>query len=309
MTDPAAIDPVAIDAAAATRTVLFVTGMSGAGRTSVANVLEDDGWYVADNVPVAVIGQVIEGVPVSEGGATKIAMVVRPTGASFASELAELRAVLADAGAHTYLLFVDASDPVLIRRFEQVRRRHPLQGSGTLSEGIAAERAKLAGVKADAQRVIDTSDLSATRLRTLVADAFPRESGKGLSIAVQSFGFKYGLPIDCDLVADVRFLPNPYWLPELREHNGRDVPVRDYVLGQPDALEFLLRYVELVDIVARGYQREGKGYMTIGIGCTGGKHRSVAMTEELTRRLAAETDSDGQPLYEVQASHRDLGRE
>ncbi|WP_371307802.1 RNase adapter RapZ [Gordonia sp. (in: high G+C Gram-positive bacteria)] len=290
-------------------TVLFVTGMSGAGRTSVANVLEDDGWYVADNVPVSVIAQVVDGVRTSEIGAQKIAMVVRPTGPTFAADLAHLRAELADGGAHTVLLFVDASDPVLIRRFEQVRRRHPLQGSGTLSEGIAAERAMLAGVKADAETLIDTSDLSATRLRTMVAQVFPSQTGQGLSIAVQSFGFKYGLPIDCDLVADVRFLPNPYWIPELREHNGREAPVRDYVLGQPDALEFLQRYTELVDIIARGYLREGKSYMTIGIGCTGGKHRSVAMTEEITRRLAAETDTDGRPRYEVVASHRDLGRE
>lgn len=290
-------------------TVLFVTGMSGAGRTSVANVLEDDGWYVADNVPVSVIAQVVDGVRTSEIGSQKIAMVVRAAGPGFAADLARLRAELADGGAHTSMLFVDASDPVLIRRFEQVRRRHPLQGSGTLSEGIDAERAMLAGVKADAETVIDTSDLSATRLRTMVAQAFPSQTGQGLSIAVQSFGFKYGLPIDCDLVADVRFLPNPYWIPELREHNGRDAPVRDYVLGQPDALEFLQRYVELVDIIARGYLREGKGYMTIGIGCTGGKHRSVAMTEEIVRRLAAETDVDGGPRYEVEASHRDLGRE
>lgn len=297
------------DPEGATTTVLFVTGMSGAGRTSVANVLEDDGWYVADNVPVSVIAQVVDGVRTSELGAQKIAMVVRPTGPTFAEDLAQLRGDLADGGAHTNLLFVDASDPVLIRRFEQVRRRHPLQGSGTLSEGIDAEREMLAGVRADAETVIDTSDLSATRLRSMVANAFPSKTGQGLTIAVQSFGFKYGLPIDCDLVADVRFLPNPYWIPELRDHNGREAPVRDYVLGQPDALEFLRRYVELVDIVARGYQREGKGYMTIGIGCTGGKHRSVAMTEELKRRLDAETDDDGRPRYEVQSTHRDLGRE
>ncbi len=290
-------------------TVLFVTGMSGAGRTSVANVLEDDGWYVADNVPVSVIAQVVDGVRTSEFGAQKIAMVVRATGPSFAADLARLRGQLADGGAHTMLLFVDASDPVLIRRFEQVRRRHPLQDGGTLSDGIASERAMLAGVKASANLEIDTSDLSATRLRTMVAKAFPSTAGKGLSITVQSFGFKYGLPIDCDLVADVRFLPNPYWIPELRPHNGRDAQVRDYVLGQPDALEFAMRYVELVDIIARGYLREGKGYMTIGIGCTGGKHRSVAMTEELVARLAGETDVDGNPRYEVTASHRDLGRE
>ncbi|GAA3970851.1 RNase adapter RapZ [Gordonia caeni] len=292
-----------------TTTVLFVTGMSGAGRTSVANVLEDDGWYVADNVPVSTIAQVVDAAQTSEIGAQKVAMVVRPTGPTFAADLRRLRGELADGGAHTSLLFVDASGPVLIRRFEQVRRRHPLQGAGTLSEGIAAERQMLAEVKADADTVIDTSDLSATRLRTLVADAFPSQTGTGMTIAVQSFGFKYGLPIDCDLVADMRFLPNPYWIPELREHNGRDGEVRDYVLGQSDAGEFLDRYVDLVDIIARGYLREGKSYMTIGIGCTGGKHRSVAITEELTRRLAAETDADGAPRYEVAPSHRDLGRE
>ncbi|MFC0315397.1 RNase adapter RapZ [Gordonia phosphorivorans] len=290
-------------------TVLFVTGMSGAGRTSVANVLEDDGWYVADNVPVAVIGQVIEGVLAEAEAAPRIAMVVRPTGPGFAADLTRLRQELAAGGAQTHLLFVDASDPVLIRRFEAVRRRHPLQGSGTLSEGIAAERDMLGDVKADAETVIDTSDLSATRLRTMVSSAFRSKDGQGLTIAVQSFGFKYGLPIDCNLVADVRFLPNPYWIPELREHNGLEAPVRDYVLGQPDAADFLDRYVDLVDIVARGYLREGKGYMSIGIGCTGGKHRSVAMTEDLTRRLSAVTGSDGEPRYVVEASHRDLGRE
>ncbi|GAC57309.1 hypothetical protein GOHSU_18_00640 [Gordonia hirsuta DSM 44140 = NBRC 16056] len=290
-------------------TVLFVTGLSGAGRTSVANVLEDDGWYVADNVPVSVIAQVVDGVRSSEIGAQKIAMVVRATGPEFADDLARLRGELTEGGADTKMVFVDASDEVLIRRFEHVRRRHPLQGTGTLSDGIEAEREMLAKVKDAAETVIDTSALSATRLRTMVANAFPSTSGGGLTISVQSFGFKYGLPMDCDLVADVRFLPNPYWIPELREHTGRDAGVREYVLGQPDASDFLDRYTGLVDLVGRGYLREGKGYMTIGIGCTGGKHRSVAMTEELTRRLAAETDADGKPRYTVEASHRDLGRE
>ena len=290
-------------------TVLFVTGMSGAGRTSVANVLEDEGWYVADNVPVSVIAQAVDGVRTSELGAEKVAMVVRATGPSFADELESLRAELADGGARTTMLFVDASDPVLVRRFEQVRRRHPLQGNGTISEGIAAERDMLADVKAKADTVIDTSDLSSTRLRSIVESTFPSAGGKRLTIAVQSFGFKYGLPIDSDLVADVRFLPNPYWLPELREFNGRDEKVRDYVLGQDDAEEFQSRYVGIIDIVARGYLREGKGYMTVGIGCTGGKHRSVAMSEELARRLREETDENGEPRYDVQVTHRDLGRE
>ncbi|MGB6245897.1 RNase adapter RapZ [Gordonia sp. (in: high G+C Gram-positive bacteria)] len=290
-------------------TVLFVTGMSGAGRTSVANVLEDDGWYVSDNVPISLIAQLVEMVRTSEVGAQRIAMVVRGGDPSFASAMATLRRDLEDGGASTSMMFVDASDDVLVRRFEQVRRRHPLQGTGTLSEGIAAERAITAPVAEAADTVIDTSNLSATRLRSIVENVFPHVAGRRLSIAVQSFGFKYGLPIDCDLVADVRFLPNPYWIPELREHNGRAPQVRDYVLGQDDAAEFLDRYVELVGIVGRGYLREGKGYMTLGVGCTGGKHRSVAMSEELARRLGEIVDDDGHRLYDVEVTHRDLGRE
>ncbi|GEE02738.1 nucleotide-binding protein [Gordonia spumicola] len=290
-------------------TVLFVTGMSGAGRTSVANVLEDDGWYVSDNVPVSLISQLIDMVRSDEDGPNKIALVVRAGEAGFADEIARLRDQLEAGGARTSIVFVDASDDVLVRRFEQVRRRHPLQGNGTLSEGIAAERLRLAGVQAGAGTVIDTSNLSATRLRSIVASTFGSVGSTALSVAVQSFGFKYGLPIDCNLVADVRFLPNPYWIPELREHNGRDPEVRDYVLGQTDAPEFLDRYTDLVGIVARGYKREGKGYMTIGVGCTGGKHRSVAMSTELARRLSEIVDEDGSPLYSVQVTHRDLGRE
>ncbi|MBM7369113.1 UPF0042 nucleotide-binding protein [Gordonia hydrophobica] len=290
-------------------TVLFVTGMSGAGRTSVANVLEDDGWYVSDNVPISLIATLVEMVRSSELGAQRIAMVVRGGDPSFGDEMQQLRRELEDGGARTSMIFVDASDDVLVRRFEQVRRRHPLQGNGTLGEGIAAERAIMDPVAHAANTVIDTSNLSSTRLRSIVENAFPSVAGRRLSIAVQSFGFKYGLPIDCDLVVDVRFLPNPFWIPELREHNGRDPQVRDYVLRQDDAAEFLDRYVDLVGIVGRGYLREGKGYMTLGVGCTGGKHRSVAMSEDLARRLSEATDADGAPLYDVEVTHRDLGRE
>nr|WP_238526343.1 RNase adapter RapZ [Gordonia neofelifaecis] len=283
--------------------------MSGAGRTSVANVLEDDGWYVSDNVPMSLISQLVEMVRSSEVGEQRIAMVVRGGDPSFAAEMAALRRSLEEGGASTSMIFVDASDDVLVRRFEQVRRRHPLQGSGTLGEGIAAERAVMEPVANRADRVIDTSNLSSTRLRSIVENVFPHVAGRRLSIAVQSFGFKYGLPIDCDLVADVRFLPNPFWIPELREHNGRDPQVRDYVLGQDDASAFLERYVDLVGIVARGYLREGKGYMTLGVGCTGGKHRSVAMSEDLARRLSEVVDAEGNPLYDVEVTHRDLGNE
>lgn len=290
-------------------TVLFVTGMSGAGRTSVANGLEDDGWYVADNVPVSLIGRLVETARAGEHGANRLALVVRASDERFGDEIAGVRRSLEDDGAHTSVVFVDASDSVLVRRYEQLRRRHPLQGGGTLGEAIAAERKILDPVRTSADLVIDTSSLSAARLRSMIEQAFPPVGGRRLTIAVQSFGFKYGLPIDCDLVADMRFLPNPYWIPELREHSGLEPPVRDYVLGQEDADPFLSRYVEIVGIVARGYLREGKSYMTLGIGCTGGKHRSVASSVELARRLRSLTDAEGNPEYDVTVIHRDLGRE
>lgn len=287
--------------------VLFVAGMSGAGRSTVANVLEDDGWYVADNVPPRLIATMVTMIRSNDPEITRLAMVVRASADSIGAELDGLRGELEADGITTRLLFLEADDQVLVRRFEQVRRRHPLQGRETLTEGIAREREILAPVKKSADLVVETSALTVAKLRDLVEGAYPGSPESGLSIAVQSFGFKYGLPIDSDLVADVRFLPNPYWVDELREHNGRDEPVRDYVLGQADAPTFLDSYVDLVTMIGRGYLREGKRYMTISIGCTGGKHRSVAMTEELARRLA-EVETEGAP-NDVRVMHRDLGRE
>lgn len=288
--------------------VLFVAGMSGAGRSSVANILEDDGWYVADNVPSSLVAKLVDFVHTDSPAIARMGIVVRATDSAIDDELAQVRGQLAHAGVRTRVLFLDASDQILVRRFEQVRRRHPMQGGATLIEGIARERAVLDPIRNSADQVVDTSALSIAKLRSVVEGMYPSSGDDKLSIAVQSFGFKYGLPIDSDLVADVRFLPNPYWIPELREHNGRDEPVRDYVLGQPEAEQFARTYVELVALVAPGYLREGKRYMTISIGCTGGKHRSVAMTEELAHRLA-ELSGDGPSGYEIRVMHRDLGRE
>lgn len=289
--------------------VLFVAGMSGAGRSTVANVLEDDGWYVADNVPPALISTMVDLIADSDPPVVRLAMVLRASDARLGDELRSLRAQLEATGTQTRLLFLDASDHVLVRRFEQVRRRHPLQGSETLIDGIARERVILAPIKDAADLVVETSSLTVAKLREVVADSYPHEAGSRLSVAVQSFGFKYGLPIDSDLVADVRFLPNPYWVADLRELNGRDAPVREYVLGQEEAGRFIDLYTELISVVGQGYLREGKRYMTVSIGCTGGKHRSVAISEELAARLRATADEAGGARYDVRVMHRDLGRE
>ncbi|GAC00089.1 hypothetical protein GONAM_12_00430 [Gordonia namibiensis NBRC 108229] len=290
-------------------TVLFVTGMSGAGRSTAANVLEDDGWYVADNVPPSLISTMVGMVRENDPTITRLAMVLRASHPNLAHELEQLRDSLEESGIRTRLLYLDASEEALVRRFEQVRRRHPLQGKETLIEGIARERAILAPIKNVADLVVETSALTAAKLRSVVEGVSPGDTEPRLSIAVQSFGFKYGLPIDSDLVADVRFLPNPHWIDDLRDHNGQEAPVRDYVLGQPDAGDFLDLYTGLVSIVGRGYLREGKRYMTISVGCTGGKHRSVAISEELARRLRKTVDDSGVASYDVRVMHRDLGRE
>ncbi|GAC68774.1 RNase adapter RapZ [Gordonia soli] len=289
--------------------VLFVAGMSGAGRSTAANVLEDDGWYVADNVPPSLIATMVDTIRAGAVPTARLAMVIRASDATIGDRLVEVRKSLEDTGVRTRVLFLDASDQMLVRRFEQVRRRHPLQGKDTLVDGIARERAILAPIKDYADLVVETSALSVAKLREVVEDAYPHDTDNRLSVAVQSFGFKYGLPIDSDLVADVRFLPNPHWIPELRDHTGQEEPVRDYVLGRPGATDFLALYVDLVRLVGQGYLREGKRYMTISVGCTGGKHRSVAITEALARLLGQEKDETGRSTYDVRVLHRDLGRE
>lgn len=287
--------------------VLLVTGLSGAGSSTVANLLEDAGWYVADNVPHTLIGSMVDVARKDDSSISRLALVMRIQGDSYAAALDELRTELDEAGIDPKVVFIEASDQVLVQRFEQVRRRHPLQGNGTLMTAIAAERVMLAAVKERADLVVDTSGLSVQRLRVIIEGAYANETVADVSVVVESFGFKYGLPIDADMVADVRFLPNPYWIPELRDHNGRDEPVRDYVLGQEGAGEFLDKYEQILRLVGAGYRREGKRYMTVAIGCTGGKHRSVAMSEELAARLAGPSgDSDA---FAVRVAHRDLGRE
>ncbi len=283
--------------------VTLVSGLSGAGRSTAAKVLEDLGWFVVDNLPPELIATMVDLGARARGEITRIAVVMDVRSRAFS---ADLRTVLKDLDARGYkprLLFLEASDAVLVRRFEQVRRSHPLQGEGRLVDGIAAERALLGPLRDAADLIVDTSAVSVPALRGLLERAFGADLAHATRVSVVSFGFKYGLPMDADLVVDVRFLPNPHWIPELREHTGRDGDVRDYVLSQDGAGEFIDRYLELLALVGAGYRREGKRYLTLAVGCTGGKHRSVAIGEELGRRLA---DVDGMA---VRVTHRDLGRE
>ncbi len=283
--------------------VVLVTGLSGAGRGTTAKVLEDLGWYVADNLPPELITRMVDLGLAAGSRITQLAVVMDVRSRGFTGDLESVRADLATRGISPRVLFLEASDESLVRRYEQNRRSHPLQGGQTLAEGITAERILLSPIRASADLVIDTSSLPVPALRAAIERAFSTETVAHLSVTVESFGFKYGLPMDADMVVDVRFLPNPHWVDELRPHTGQHPAVSQYVLSQPGADEFLDTYHRLLNLVIDGYRREGKRYMTIAVGCTGGKHRSVAIAEALA---AAMSPDEG---LSVRVLHRDLGRE
>jgi UPF0042 nucleotide-binding protein len=283
--------------------VAVVTGLSGAGRSTAAKCMEDLGWFVVDNLPPELISTMVELGAKAQGAVTKVAVVMDVRSRAFTDDLAAIIRDLDASGYKPRVLFLEATDDVLVRRFEQVRRGHPLQGDGRLIDGIKAERDLLGPLREDADLVLDTSTLSVHQLRAKIEDAFGTDSTTTTKVTVLSFGYKYGIPMDADLVMDVRFLPNPFWIPELKDLTGKDADVRNYVLTQEGAEEFLDRYHELLRLIGAGYRREGKRYLTLAIGCTGGKHRSVAISEELSRRLA---DED---RMAVKVVHRDLGRE
>jgi UPF0042 nucleotide-binding protein len=282
--------------------MLIVTGMSGAGRSTVANALEDLGWYVVDNLPPQMLRPLVELVERAGASLPRIAAVVDVRGRDFFEELQDIIHALRT-GVSVRVVFLDAADAALVRRFESVRRPHPLQADGTILDGITAERVRLAAVREMSDFLIDTSDLNIHQLANRVTEAFAETDAAGLRLTVVSFGFKYGLPPDADLVADARFLPNPFWVPELRPLTGTDEAVSEYVLGQNGAREFLDAYAAALAPVVAGYQRENKRHATVAIGCTGGKHRSVALVRELAKRLAA------MPGVAVAVKDRDLGRE
>ncbi|GII51641.1 nucleotide-binding protein [Planotetraspora thailandica] len=281
---------------------VVVTGMSGAGRSTAAKALEDVGWFVIDNLPPGLLFSLAEEAGKVNMAADKVAAVVDVRSLAFTTDLNAAIGELDGRGVGVRVMFLEASDDELVRRFENVRRPHPLQGDGRLVDGISRERGILREVRANADLVIDTSSLNVHELRNKVVSYFGGEDRPGLKVNVVSFGYKYGMPVDADLVVDCRFLPNPHWVPELRPMNGLDTPVRDYVLSQPGAKEFLDGYEEVFGVVAAGYTREGKSYVTLAVGCTGGKHRSVAMAEEIGGRLREHG-------MDVQVSHRDMGRE
>ena len=282
-----------------TQELLILTGMSGAGRSTVAHALEDLGWYVVDNLPPALLPQLAEQ---SLDTHAALAVVVDVRGGKFFDELNNALSQLKGAATPYRLLFLDATDQSLVQRFESTRRPHPLQGKDRIVDGIERERAKLEEIRAQADVVIDTSNLNVHQLEKRIGEIFGGGKIQGIRINVLSFGYKYGIPVDSDLVLDCRFIPNPHWIPELRPLTGLTSQVSEKVLGSEGVSEFVKDYVALINSMVPGYMNEGKKYVTISVGCTGGKHRSVAIAEEIARQLS----SNDRSAY---ATHRDVGRE
>jgi len=275
--------------------------MSGAGRSTATRALEDIGWFVVDNLPPMLMTNVVDYVA-QRTGSRKVAVVADVRGGQLFEELRDSLAAIKAAGHDLRVLFLEAGDEALVRRYESSRRPHPLQRDDSLLGAVQRERKLLSDLRADSDIVIDTSNLNVHELRRSIEASFGDDDHVALRATIMSFGFKYGIPVDADLVADLRFLPNPYWDPKLKELTGLDAAVNDYVVASDQAQEFLTKYAELINLVEDGYLREGKRFVTIAMGCTGGKHRSVAMAENLSARLVKSG-------VEVRVVHRDLGRE
>ncbi|AKK08861.1 RNase adapter RapZ [Corynebacterium testudinoris] len=282
---------------------VLITGMSGGGLSSAARVLEDKGFYVAHNLPPQLLVDFLELCARQDSPVDKVAVVTDVRSRMFSGGLLDILSQLEKRGLRPTVLFMDARNDILIRRFDSVRRTHPLQEGDTLQVGIERERAITSDIKENADIVIDTSNLSVHDLRRAIEASFGTMAQNRQHVTVESFGFKHGAPRDADLMVDVRFLPNPYWVPELRAFRGVDAPVSDYVLGQPGAEEFIDNFVNMFDSMLEGYRHEGKHFITIAVGCTGGHHRSVAVSEEIGRRLGEREEID------VNVIHRDIERD
>ncbi|KAA9394990.1 RNase adapter RapZ [Kocuria coralli] len=283
--------------------LLVVTGMSGAGRSTAANALEDQGWYVVDNLPPQMLQTLADLVARTPEAIPRLAVVIDVRGKALFNDMKETLAALETSGVDFSVLFLEASDEVLVARYEHQRRPHPLQAGGRILDGIGAERDLLRDLRESADIVLDTSSYNVHALSKAVADLYTTDGPVVLRLTVMSFGFKYGVPADANYVADVRFIPNPHWVPALRPRTGKDIEVRDYVFKSEGAQSFVERFTSMLEPVFEGYRAENKHYATIAIGCTGGKHRSVAVTEEVARRLSK------LPRVTVNVEHRDIGRE
>ena len=281
--------------------LLLLTGMSGAGRSTVAHALEDSGWYVVDNLPPALLLGLVKA-----SDSPRIAVVVDVRTGKYFDDLSSSIKELRGAGINYRMLFLDASDQALVQRFESTRRPHPLQGNGRIVDGIIKERARLEEFRADADQVIDTSNLNVHQLEKRINEFFKSDGASGVRINVLSFGYKYGIPVDSDLVLDCRFIPNPHWIPELRPKNGQNSDVSEYVLSQDGVSETISSYATLLQKMSSGYLREGKKYITLAVGCTGGKHRSVSIAREIAAQLNRQ---HGEYAVSAHATHRDVGRE
>lgn len=285
------------------RELLILTGMSGAGRSTVAHALEDLGWHVVDNLPPALLPELAVEMEKTE---SSVAVVVDVRGGKFFDALASALESLGKTDIKYRLLFLDASDQALVQRFESTRRPHPLQSTDRIVDGIARERVKLEDLRSQADVVIDTSNLNVHQLEKRTAEIFAAGMAKALRINVLSFGYKYGIPVDADLVLDCRFIPNPHWISELRPLSGLDDAVYHHVLASDGVADFVKSYVDVVEKMIPGYLTEGKKYVTIAIGCTGGKHRSVSIAREIAAQLNRE---HGDYAVSAHATHRDVGRE
>jgi UPF0042 nucleotide-binding protein len=283
--------------------VLIITGLSGAGRSTASDTLEDLGWFVVDNLPPALIRPVVELASAPGSSVSRLGLVIDVRGREFFGDLEGALADLRSSATDVRIVFLEADDEVLVRRFEETRRRHPADTGGGLLSGIANERKLLASLREQADLIVDTSTDTVHDLRDEIINLLSGRSDADLQVNVVSFGFKRGTPREADLLFDVRFLPNPHWVDDLRPLDGRDLVVRDYVFGQPMAGPFITRLEDLLDVVLPGYVAERKRYLTIAIGCTGGKHRSVAIADHVAQHLS------GREGIGVQVVHRDLGAE